>query len=257
MWSFGIWTVLSCDLVRIKTSLIELEVARIFGLRRSCSTALRRANNTFQGENDMTKRVIAFFTIVVATISTNSQAQSQSRCYLTENNSPNVRGLRLGMSTQELLALFPGSASRWAKDPTKVREARETGMAASSIEPFYVAFEAGTDAPKDQFADVDSVEVGLYKGRVTEFTVVYVGVEWSNIDTWLAKVSETLKLPAPKEWVVGPNETPNKILRCSGIEIEVAIQGGGSSIRIRNMGYLKGVGERTTTNEKRRREFKP
>ncbi|PYT05261.1 MAG: hypothetical protein DMF60_12570 [Acidobacteria bacterium] len=162
------------------------------------------------------------------------------------------------MTTQELQALFPGSAARWAKEPKKAREAREKAMAPTSSEPVSLAFDPATDAAKDQFASVDSVSVALYKGRVTDFSVIYVGTEWNNIDQWVAKVSETLSLPGPREWVVGPSETPNKVLKCSGVEIEAATQGGGSSIRIRNTEYLKGLDDRANTlDEKKRRDFKP
>ena len=206
----------------------------------------------------MNKRVTALFTLVVVTISAHSQALSQSRCTLTEANSPSVRGLRLGMSTQELLALFPASAKRWAKEPKEIREAREKAMAPTSSEPVFLAFEPATDAATDQFTSVDSVSVGLYKGRVTDFTVVYIGTVWNSINEWLAKVSETLRLPGPQHWVVGPSENPNKLLKCSGIEIEAAIQGGGSLIRVRNTEYLKGVDERAKAGEEtKRREFKP
>lgn len=206
----------------------------------------------------MNKRVIALSALVVVTLAAYSQALSQSRCTLTEANSPSVRGLKLGMSTQELMAVFPRSATRWAKDPRDIRDARDKAMAPSSSEPVSITFEPATDAAKDQFTGVDSVAVSLYKGRVMDFTLVYVGAEWNNIDEWLAKVADTLKLPGSPQWVVGPSETPNKVLRCSGIEIEAAIQGGGSTIRIRNTDYLKGVEEQANTaKEKRRRDFKP
>lgn len=205
----------------------------------------------------MNMRVIALLTLVVVPISAHSQTISQSRCSLKEADSPNVRGLRLGMSTQELLALFPGSAKRWAKEP-RMAEAREKAMASTSSEPVSIAFEPATDAVRDQFANVDSVSVVFYKARVTDFTVVYVGVVWNTIDEWIAKVSESLRLPGPQEWMIGPSEAPNKVLKCSGIEIEAAIQGGGSSIRIRNTEYLKEPDDRANTlNEKRRRDFKP
>src|SRR6267378_1159406 len=129
----------------------------------------------------MNKRMIAQFTLMVVTISAHAQALSQSRCSLTEATSPNVRGLRLGMSTQELQALFPGSAKRWAKEPKETREARENAMAATSSEPVSLAFDPATDAAKDQFAGVDSVSVGLYKGRVIDFSLIYVGTEWHTI----------------------------------------------------------------------------
>jgi hypothetical protein len=209
-------------------------------------------------EKNMKKRVIALFTLVVIPISAHPQAISQSRCSLKEADSPSVRGLRLGMSTKELLALVPGIAKRWANEPKKVREAREKAMDPTSGEPFPLGFEPATDGAKGQFANVDSVSLVLYKGRVTDFTVVYVGVVWNTVDEWLAKVSESLRLPGPQEWVIGPSETPNKVLKCSGIEIEAAINSGGSSITIRNTEYLKGLEERANTGEeKKRRDFKP
>lgn len=206
----------------------------------------------------MNKRVIAQFTLVVVTISAHSQALSQTRCSLTEATSPSIRGLRLGMSTQELLALFPGSVKSWAKEPKEIREAREKALDPNGNLPFWLVFDPTTDAARDQFASVDSVSVGVYKGRVTDFSLAYSGTEWNNIDQWVAKVSESLRLPGRQAWVTGPSEAPNKVLNCSGIEIEAAIQGGGSSIRIRNTEYLKGPDDRANTlHEKKRRDFKP
>ena len=206
----------------------------------------------------MNKRAMAFFTIVFVTISSGSLALSQSKCSLTEVNSPSVRGVRLGMSTEQLLALFPGSAKRWAKEPKKMRDAREKAMAATSSEPVYLSFEPATDAAKDEFAGVDSVSVGLYKGRVVDFSLLYVGAAWRTIDEWVAKLSETLKLPGAQDWMVGPSENPNKVLKCDLIEIEAAIQGGSASIRIRNTEYIKSIEERTNAaEEKKRRDLKP
>lgn len=210
----------------------------------------------------MNKRVIALVTLVFVTISAYSQALSQSKCSLTEANFPSVRGLRLGMTTEQLLALFPGIAKRWAKEPKNVREALEKAMAPTSSEPAYLmvepVFDTATDAAKAQFAGVDSVSVGLYKGRVTDLSVLYVGAMWNSIDEWIAKVSETFKLPGAQDWAVGPSENPNKVLKCDGIEIEAALQGGSASIRIRNTENAKGNDERTNTaEEKKRRDFKP
>ena len=206
----------------------------------------------------MSNRVMALFTLVFVTILGSSQALSQSRCNLTKDNSPSVRGLRLGMSTEQLLALFPGSAKRWAKDPKKIREAREKAMAADSSEPVYLSFDLATDAAKEQFAGVDSVSAGLYTGWVVDFSIVYVGGAWRTIDEWVATVSETFKLPGAQDWVAGPSEHPNKVLRCNGIEIEAGIQGGSASIRIRNTEWLKAMEERTTAaEEKKRRDVKP
>ncbi len=205
----------------------------------------------------MNRIVIAFSALALMTMSAYAQQPSQplpqSQCGLKEATSPSVRGVRLGMSTEQLLALFPGSAKR-----RDLRDALERVKTAGSEETARLSFDAVADASGDSFAGVDSVAVGLNKGRVTEFTVTYVGPTWRNVDEWIARLSESLKLPGARKWVVGPNENPNKILRCNGIEIEAAIQGGGGSITIRNTEYVKG-GEhhRNPGEEKKRREFKP
>ena len=183
-----------------------------------------------------------------------SQPPAQPRCGLTEAASPAVRGVRLGMGTEQLLALFPGSARK-----RDFKEALERVKAARGEETARLSFDAMTDGAGDSFAGVDSVSVALNRGRVTEFTVSYVGPTWRNVDEWIAKLSESLKLPGVRRWAVGPSENPNKILKCSGIEIEAAIQGGGGSITIRNTELVKG-GEHEHLNpgeDGKRKDFKP
>jgi len=179
-----------------------------------------------------------------------SQPLPQAQCGLTEATSPNVRGVRLGMTTEQLLALFPGSTRR-----RDLKDALERARSARGDETARLSFDAA-DASGDSFSGVDSVALSLNKGRVTEFTVSYVGPTWRNVDEWIAKLSESLKLPAARRWVVGPNEAPNKVLKCTGIEIEAAIQGGGGSITIRGA-EPKGGDRRNPGEEKQRREFKP
>jgi hypothetical protein len=207
-------------------------------------------------EKTMNKRAIALFALAFVTTSYHSQALSQSRCNLTETTSPSIRGLRLGMTTQEVLAVFPGSAKRWERE-RGVKEAREKALKPDSSGLLALTFEP-SDAAAGQFANVDSISAFLYKDRLADFALQYGGVGWNNVDEWLAKVSETLRLPGPQEWVVGSSEAPNKVLKCSGIEIEAAIQGGSASIRIRNTEYLKEINERSNSmDEKKRRELKP
>jgi hypothetical protein len=204
----------------------------------------------------MNKLAIAFVALAFVTVTAISQASTpqpaRPKCNLTEATAPSVRGLRLGMSTQQLLALFPGSSKR-----REMKEAVEKARAATGNEAAYLVFDPATDGDAKQFGGVDSVSAGLNKGRVVDLSVQYGGVTWSDIDQWVAKLSESLKLPGAGDWTVGPSENPNKILRCEGIEIEAAIQGGGSSIRIRNTEYGKAVADRNAADEKKRRDIKP
>ena len=202
-------------------------------------------------EENMKKLAIAFFTLAFMTITVYSQAQSG--CSLTEATSPKIRGLRLGMTTQELLALFPDSTKR-----KEIKDALEKSRAPNIDEAVYLTFDPAADSGKSEFADVGSVSAGLHKGKVMDLAIQYVSPPWGSIDEWVAKVSESFQLPGPQGWKSGPNETPNRVLRCVGIEIEAAIQGGGGSIRLRNTEVFKGIEERAkAAEEKRRRDFKP
>ena len=197
----------------------------------------------------MSKRVLALVTLLVLTVS----AYSQTTCSLTAATAPSVRGLRLAMSTDEVLVLFPGSAKR-----KEMMAAVEKAKAATGSEPVYLSFYPATDSGKEQFAGVESVSAGFLKGRVADFTVVYGAATWSAIDDWVAKLSETFKLPAAQNWAVGPSENPNKVLRCEGIAMEASIQGGSASIRILSIEVLRAFQDRTTAAEERqRRDMKP
>ncbi|HKP87214.1 MAG TPA: hypothetical protein VJZ26_14010 [Blastocatellia bacterium] len=205
----------------------------------------------------MNNLVVAFLTVALITVSAHSRPANrqltQSKCNLTEANSPNIRGIRLGMSTQQLLALFPGSADR-----KEIRDALESAKAPASNETARLYFEPATYASRDRFAQVDSVSVNVYKGRVSDFTVVYIGATWRNIDEWIGKLSEAFALPGAQGWVSGPSENPNKILKCDGLEIEAGIGGGSASIRISNARNAKEIEDRINAEmEKKRREFKP
>lgn len=203
------------------------------------------------------KRIVMGFCIVALTLTSaytnvTGHPPTQSRCSLTEAGAPGVRDIRLGMSLDQLLALFPGGNKR-----RELRDALAKAKAATGNETVTLAFDPAADGGGERFAGVESVAVGVYQSRVVDFNVLYVGTTWRTIDEWVAKLTEAYKLPDASGWVVGPSESPNKTLRCKGVEIEAAIQGGGSSIRVRNTEYLKGTEPAQAGEERKRREFKP
>ena len=205
----------------------------------------------------MKRIVISFFkialTISLAYAPVMSQQPNQSNCVLTAANSPTVRDIRLGMSLQQVLALFPASSKR-----KELMDAVERAKTAAVNEAVYLMFEPANDGSSDRFAGVDSVMVGVYKGQVVDFNVSYVGPTWRTVDEWVEKLRQTWGLPGVQAWAVGPNENPNKVLKCQGVEIEAGIQGGGGSVRIRNTAYNKGIEDsKEAGEEKKKREFKP
>ena len=205
----------------------------------------------------MNKLAIAFFALVLVTLSASSQASNpypaQTRCNLTEATAPSVRGLRLGMTTQQLLAVFPSVMKK-----KEMKDAIEKAKSATGNEAVYLGFDPATDGDAQQFAGIDSVAAAVVKGRVVDLNIQYSGATWRNIDEWVAKVSESLVLPGKDSWVTGPSEHPNKVLRCDGIEIEAGIQGGGSSIRVTNTAYFRAIEEQgRAAEDKKRQQVKP
>src|SRR5215472_16211163 len=165
------------------------------------------------------------------------QRATQSKCNLTEANSPNIRGIRLGLTTQQVLAFFPGKAER-----ENIDEALDFAKKAGQ-DPVTLGLEPESQSSKDRFKGIGSLSVTLHKGRVIDFSVAYYGVTWTNIDEWIAKLSDAYRLPGAPDWAVGSDETPNKVLSCNGFEIEAAIQGAGASIRVRDTGYAREAGD--------------
>ena len=192
--------------------------------------------------------LFALASMMITDIQVTNRAFAQSRCSLTEATAPGIRGLKLGMSVDQVTALFPGSSKR-----KETKEALAKAKAASEI--VHVTFEP-SDSGKDQNADVVSFSAGFHKGRVIDLSVQYLGPEWKNVDEWIAKLSETLGLPGVNNWQPGPSETPNKVLRCSGIEIEAAMEGGGGSITIRSTENPNDSHDHAR-EEKKKRDFKP
>jgi hypothetical protein len=205
----------------------------------------------------MKKLSIAFISIALVMMSGMSRASNtppaQGRCILTEATAPTIRGLKLGMTTYQLLAVFPGITKR-----IEMKEAIDKAKSVSSVEAVQLAFDPATDGDAQQFVGVDSVAAAVAGGRVVEFGLQYSGATWRTVDEWIAKLSEALKLPDSRDWGTGSNENPNKVLRCDGVEIEAAIQGGGASIRVTNSGYFKAFAEQgKAAEEKKRRDVKP
>lgn len=193
------------------------------------------------------------FAVLSTSLQASSKAPAQSRCNLTEATAPNVRGLGLGMTAQQFLALFPGLTRK--KD---LKETIENAKSTSRDDATALGADPAADGDARQFAGVGYATAVFYKGRAVEISVEYHGATWSNVDEWIAKLAEAFKLPSAASWSVGPSENPNKVLSCSGIMIEGAIQGGGSTIRIWNTSYLREIDERARAAEERRRqEVKP
>src|SRR5437762_6347998 len=116
-------------------------------------------------------------------------SQEKVPCTLTLVGAPAINGLRLGMTSDEVLALFPGS-----KQDTEVTSdlARPPGTFGTSnflIRP--AKYEN-----KEKFPNISQISFRLLDGRVSNLTIVYTGPEYTHVDKFVAKVIEGTNLPA-------------------------------------------------------------
>lgn len=197
--------------------------------------------------------LVALAMLISASSLASMPVSPQPRCSLTEETAPTVRGLRLGMNAQQFLALFPGISKK-----KEMRDAIEKAKSTTRDEATVLAVDPIAHGNPHQFAGVVSVAAAFYKGQAVNIIIQYSGANWTNVDEWIAKLSESFKLPSARDWMAGPDEAPNKILKCNGILISAAIQGGGSSIGLQNTTYLREIEQRARDAEETKRlQVKP
>jgi hypothetical protein len=122
------------------------------------------------------------------------------------------------MTTEEVLALFPGSKedaeirSRLSEPPSKF------GTSSFVVRP-------------GKYAGVSQITFTLLDGRVASFSVGYNGPEYSHVDQFVAKFVEGTNLPAADQWeaYVGMDNSL-KMLKCTEVEIRVFTGGQGGNL---------------------------
>ena len=153
-----------------------------------------------------------------------SADQSNALCQLTLAGAPDLNGIRLGMTPDEVLALFPGS-----KDDAEVqnylsRRPSQFGVSELAIKP--ARFES-----KEKFTGINQITFALLDGRVSTFTVNYGGPEYSHVDKFVSKFIDGKNLPPPDQWeaYVGM-DNQLKTLKCAEFEIRVFAGGSGGNL---------------------------
>jgi hypothetical protein len=189
---------------------------------------------------------------------TSAPPAAPPNCNLTPAQAPVIRGIRLGMSTDELLALFPRS-----------KEQSDTIKALSNAEAAYGQVDLGFSLNtypenKAMFSNnIRSYGITLLDGRVASFYVYYNfpvqndrSPNWTY-KTWIPKLSETYNLPKPEDWA-GPNANDASIT-CQGFRMKVNAGRSSASIGIIDLpSYDEQIKQRReAASERLRSEFKP
>ena len=197
---------------------------------------------------------------ILATVSVYSQTQSSAvtPCSLKVGQSPAVRGIKLGMKTEDVLALFPGSADR---DDIRNALFKVEGYPHFGVISLYI--NPDLYSTKERFRGIVNYSLLLVDGRVGEYQVQYVpppfGPKWQRPDDFVAKLAEAYKLPPPGNWTTDPNIFAWKTLKCDGFQLKA------STINYQGVLTVAATEAPSTTQQQRkaafeeniRREFKP
>jgi hypothetical protein len=140
-------------------------------------------------------------------------------CGLDASQAPVMGGLRLGMTAQQVLALFPGSG-----EAPEVRASLAKAPSALGVSSFIISPDMFSS--KDKFAGIGQITFTFFDGRVSSFSIGYNGPEWPHVDKFVAKVVEGTSLPAVDAWeAYAGMETQLKVLTCTDFEVRVFVGG--------------------------------
>lgn len=153
-----------------------------------------------------------------------SAEQSISNCSLTMAAAPVLKGLKLGMTPDEVLVLFPGSKQDAEVQSKLSRPPTQFGQSELLIRP--AKFES-----KEKFAGINHITFTLLDGHVSSFTVGYDGPAYSHVDQFVTKFVEGTNLPPTDQWqaYVGM-DTQMKTLTCKDFEIRIFAGGEGGNL---------------------------
>ena len=208
------------------------------------------------------KRIFLAALCVLTGVSTYGQAQTMpaamSSCTLSRAKAPAIRGVNLGMKVHEVLALFPGSAEN---NDIKAALAKGEGFPNFGLASIYIF--PRDYSTKDRFAGIASIQFMFFDGRVDQYEVDYEsppgGPVWRRVDDWIAKLSDSFKLPPASTWATDQNLSDRKTLKCDGFQMRASNLNlrGNLSVSTLDTPLQKQRERRAAFEEKLRREFKP
>jgi hypothetical protein len=174
-----------------------------------------------------------------------------SNCKMTLAQAPVIRGLRLGMTSDELFTFFPGN-ERQQFDRTE-------GLKRAEIRPHYgytsFHFSPSEFSTTDRFKGISSFNIGLLDRKVVSIDADYYDTpEYDRIEQLLEVISRQFSLPEYKGWS-GYQENMNfASLSCGGFTVYVNGYSSRFNIRLIHPTYNKVVEDRRQADRLKGRE---
>ena len=158
----------------------------------------------------------------------NASPQERPPCTLTLAGAPNIKGLRLGMTTDEALLLFPGSKNDPAVRSDLDRPPSRFGTSSFGLSP-------NKYESKEKFTGVNQLMFRLLDGRVSSLRISYNGPAYAHVDSFIAKLAAETNLPGSDpgsdQWEVYVGmDNQLKTLRCKEFEVQAFVGGQGGNL---------------------------
>jgi hypothetical protein len=152
-----------------------------------------------------------------------TESVSKAMCTLNTSQSPDINGVRLGLTPQQVLDLFPTS-----RDDAELRSAAEK-LTALGVSSFALGPEKY--GAEKNFAGISRLTFSFLDKRLSSYTAGYSGTQWKHVDEFVKKFSEGRTLPPVEAWEAYSGlDTQLKTLKCDGFEISVFVGGEGGNL---------------------------
>jgi hypothetical protein len=185
-------------------------------------------------------------------VQTPTASAAMAKCTLTREQSPEIRGVRLGMTTDQLLSRFPDVDNRERINAAIAQSQRPENYGAASFELY-----ADKEKANPRLAGINFISISLIDQRVIRFNVTYQGPEWKTVDQFVAKLNEGLRLPS-SAW--DPGGETSQHMSCDGFSVNASTSRGStvSSVWVQDTSAPQVVEDRReAAREKVRQAFRP
>lgn len=134
---------------------------------------------------------------------------------LSMSQAPDIVGLRLGMTMEQVVAAFPGCETDKQVRASLNKPANRYGVKTLVITPWKFSTEK-------RFEGVNQVALTLLDGQVASFSVYYNSPTWTNVNDFVSKFSQEKGLPGADSWDARSGaDNQMKTLKCRDFEINL------------------------------------
>jgi len=199
------------------------------------------------------KSILLMTFMMAAALSTAGQTAAAPGTQCTLKVAPVIRGVRLGMTTEEVLTMFPGS-----RDQENIKAALTPNTSFPRYGVTNFSLFPGEYAGKERFAGVSSIGFIFVDAHLVRYAVHYARPPWPHVEDFINTLAAALKLPSADSWTKEPDY---RKLDCDGFRVSasVNVNSPGATVTVASTDdpYKVQTERRTAAEDEERRAFKP